>query len=79
MERFIKDSLSYMQKYGDVMNKIIESRSNYLLRINLNNFISNKENIIDNKDISIESLVSKKDWDFKSCKLFFINLKSRNF
>lgn len=66
--RFIRDVLKYLYRYGEIMDKIIDSRTNYLFR-NRTNFNSEKlENLIDNRDISIKSLENNKDWEFKDCK-----------
>ena len=69
-DRFLRDSLSYMNRYGEVMDKIIDSRTNYLFKKRPNT--ANKlENLIDNKDISTRSLENNKEWGFKECKYFF--------
>ncbi len=69
IERFIRDSLAYLLRYGDVMDKLIDSRVNYLLRKKPNNK-GKLEKILDNKDISVESLQSKETWETKECKFF---------
>jgi hypothetical protein len=65
-DRFLRDSLIYMNRYGKIMDKIIDTRTNYLLRRKSNN---NKklENLIDNRDISTKSLENDKDWGNKDC------------
>lgn len=73
IERFIRDSLAYMLRYGDIMDKLIDSRVNYLLRKKINNK-GKLEKILDNKDISVESLQSKNDWEAKECKIIFLFL-----
>ena len=66
-DRFLKDSLSYMNRYGEVMDRIIDLRTNYLFKKKPN--ATNKlENLIDNKDISTKSLENNKEWEFKECK-----------
>ncbi len=62
-----------MLRYGDVMEKLIDSRVNYLLRKKTNNK-GKLEKLLDNKDISVESLQSKKDWEAKECKIIFVFL-----
>ena len=72
-DRFLRDSLSYMNRYGEVMDKIIDSRTNYLFKKKSNS--NNKlENLIDNKDISTKSLENNKEWDFKDCKFILFNM-----
>ena len=57
LERFIRDSLAYMFRYGDIMDKLMDSRTNYLLRKKTLNK-GKLEKLLDNKDISVESLQS---------------------
>ena len=66
-DRFLKDSLSYMVRYGEIMDKIIDSRTNYLLK-KKSNPNQKLENLIDNRDISTKSLENDKEWGFKECK-----------
>lgn len=77
--RFIKDLLKYMNKYGDVMDKIIDSRTNYLFRKMSNPNFNKLENLVDNRDISTNSLENNKDWQYKDCKIilfkYFYTLK----
>jgi len=75
-----------MIRYGDVMDKLIDGRVNYLLRKRTANK-GKLEKLLDNKDISVESLQSNEKWDFKECKdisfwfiisinkIFFYNFK----
>jgi hypothetical protein len=66
-DRFLRDSLLYMNRYGKIMDKIIDTRTNYLLRKKSNG--NNKlENLIDNRDISTKSLENDKNWGSKDCK-----------
>jgi hypothetical protein len=69
--RFIRDVLKYLNRYGEIMDKIIDSRTNYLFRSRTNTRSEKLENLIDNRDISIKSLENNKDWEFKDCKNLF--------
>ena len=66
-DRFLKDSLLYMIRYGEIMDKIIDARTNYLFR-KKSNGLNKLENLIDNKDISTNSFENEKDWGNKECK-----------
>ena len=66
-DRFLKDSLTYMNYYGEIMDKIIDSRTNYLFRKRSNVNIK-LENLIDNRDISTKSLENNQEWGFEECK-----------
>ncbi len=56
-----------MVRYGDVMDKLIDGRLNYLLKKKFPGK-GKLEKLVDNKDISVESLQSNESWDFKECK-----------
>ena len=58
-----------MLRYGDIMEKLIDSRVNYLLRKKTNSK-GKLDKLIDNKDISVDSLQSKETWETKECKIF---------
>lgn len=72
-ERFLKDSLAYMVRYGDVMDNFIDTRICYLFKKKTNSK-QKPEKIIDNKDISVDSLQNNKDWGQIQCKKFFLIL-----
>ena len=68
-ERFLKDSLFYMVRYGEIMDKFIDNRTNYLFSKKTSGK-QKLENLIDNKDISINSLENNKEWEYKECNIY---------
>ena len=66
LDRFLRNSLLYMNKYSEIMDTILDSRINYLLLKKFNNKGKNDKSQ-DSLDFNIENILSNPEWDNISC------------